>query len=292
MKITVGVKSIKETGYFLDSGADEVYCGLIELHNNRLPHENFSDPSGVEEVIGLAHSRGKKSFIAANEIIHEKDYAATLRLLTTLKARGLSGVIVRDPALLAYFKKKKFRFYFILSTLANCFNSKTLAFFADLGVSRLVLPMQMMPENSAGLVKNMFGIETEVFCQALYYGINVDSLCSLPCPQTGQHIKGGFRDFTCLLPFKNGPENFFMPMPGPDYMLNAFYYHYKSGIGYLKVARWPNTLRQIDLFHKARYLLKLLEKGISRELFVHEGRKLDTKPLEYGKSFTFKPFEG
>ena len=72
MKITVGVKSIKEAGYFLDSGADEVYCGLIELHNNRLPHENFSAPSDVEEVIGLAHSRGKKSFIAANEIIHER----------------------------------------------------------------------------------------------------------------------------------------------------------------------------------------------------------------------------
>ncbi|MEI7481998.1 MAG: U32 family peptidase [Elusimicrobiota bacterium] len=292
MKITVGVKSVKEAGYFLTSGADEVYCGLIGLHNNRLPRENLSGPGAVEEIIKLARARGKKVFVAANEIVHEKEYALTLRLLTDLKAKGLSGVIVRDPALLAYFKKNKFRFYFTLSTLANCFNSKALGFFADLGVSRLVLPMQMMPENSAGLVKNRFGIETEVFCQALYYGINVDSLCSLPCPQTGQHVKGGFRDFTCLLPFKNGAKEFFMPMPGPDYMLNAFYDHYKSGIGHLKVARWPNTLRQIDLFHKARYLLKLLEKGISRKLFVHEGRKLDAKPLEYGKSFTFKPFAG
>lgn len=292
MKMAVGVKSFGEAEYFFDHGADEVYCGLVTLHNNRLPHENFSAAAAVDKVVRLARARGKKTFLAANEIVHEKDYAATLRLLSVLKDKGLSGVIIRDPALLAYFKKKKFRFYFTLSTLANCFNSKTLAFFAGLGISRLVLPMQMMPENASGLVRNRFGIETEVFCQALYYGINVDSLCSLPCPQTSEEESGKFHDFTCLLPFKNGARKFFMPMPGQDYMLNAFYDHYKSGIGHLKVARWPNTLRQIDLFHKARYLLKLLEKGISRELFVHEGLKLDAKPLEYGKSFTFKPFAG
>jgi hypothetical protein len=37
MKITVGVKSIRETEYFLDAGADEVYCGLLGLHNNGSP---------------------------------------------------------------------------------------------------------------------------------------------------------------------------------------------------------------------------------------------------------------
>lgn len=292
MKMTVGVKSFAEAEYFFSQGADEVYCGLVKIRNNRLPHENFSTPAAVEKVIALARKNGKKVFLAANEMVQEKDYAATLRLLSLLKDKGLSGAIVRDPALLAYFKKNKFRFYFTLSTLANCFNSGTLEFFADLGISRLVLPMQMMPENAEGLMKNKFGIATEIFCQALYYGINVDSLCSLPCPQTSEENSGKFRDFTCLLPFKNGREEFFMPMPGPDQMLNAFYGHYKAGAGHLKVARWPNTLRQADLFHKARYLLKLLEKGISRELFVHEGRKLDTKPLEYGKSFTFKPFAG
>jgi len=292
MKITVGVKSIRETEYFLDAGADEVYCGLLGLHNNRLPHENLTGPADVEKVIELARARGKKVFLAANEIVSEKEYAKTLRLLSGLREKGLSGLIVRDPALLAWLKKKKFRFYFTLSTLANCFNSKALAFFADLGVSRLVLPMQMMPENAAGLVKNRFGIDTEIFCQALYYGINVDSRCELPCPQTSEAEAGKFRDFTCLLPFKSPKGTFFMPMPGPGYMLNAFYDYYKAGVGHLKVARWPNTLREADLFFKARYLVKLLEKGIKRELFIHEGLRLDAKPLEYGKSFTYKPLKG
>ena len=292
MQITVGIKSIKEADYFLANGADEVYCGLVELHNNRLQCENLSSPDAVERVIELAAARGKKAFVAVNEIVHRKEYARTLRLLRKLKDKGLSGVILRDPALLDYFKKEKFRFYFTLSTLANCFNSRALEFFAELGISRIVLPMQMMPENAAGLIKNRFGIDTEVFCQALYYGINVDSRCELPCPQTGEEKAGKFRDFTCLLPFKSPKGIFFMPMPEQEYMLNAFYDYYKAGVPHMKVARWPNTLREADLFLKARYLIKLLEKGIKRELFIHEGLLIDTKPLEYGKSFTYKPFKG
>lgn len=292
MKMTVGVKSLREATYFLSAGADEVYCGIARVSNNRLARENFSSPAEIRRVIALAAPAGKKVFLAVNEFVKEEDYASTLRLLAGLKEAGLAGAILRDPALLAYFKKKKFRFYFTLSTLANCFNAGTLRFFADLGISRLVLPMQMMPENAAGLIKNRLGVETEVFCPALYYGVNLDSQCYLPCPQTSEAASGSFRDFTCLLPFRSKAGTFHMPMPGPDYMLNAVYDFHRAGVGYLKVARWPNTLRQADLFHKARYMLKLLEKGISRKLFLHEGRKIDSKPLEYGKSFTLKPFAG
>ena len=58
MKITVGIKSIKEAGRFLDAGADEVYCGLIGLHNNRLPMRT-SGPAAVEKIIELAGRAGK-----------------------------------------------------------------------------------------------------------------------------------------------------------------------------------------------------------------------------------------
>jgi hypothetical protein len=290
--MTVGVKSLAEAGHFLAAGADELYCGLAGLKNNRLARENFSTPADIREVIGLAGASGKKVFLAVNEFVDEKDYPGALKLLAGLKDAGLGGAILRDPALLAYFKKKKFSFYFTLSTLANCFNSGTLRFFSDLGVSRLVLPMQMMPENAAALIKNRLGVETEVFCQALYYGVNMDSQCYLPCPQTSVAASGKFSDFTCLLPFKGPSGTFRMPMPGPDYMLGAFYDYHRAGVDYLKVARWPNTQRQADLFNKARYLLKLLQKGISRELFIHEGRRVDSKPLKYGKSFTLKPIAG
>lgn len=292
MKITAGVKSRKEAEYFLSNGADEVYCGLVSLRNNRLPRENFSTPEDLKPVLALARRTGKKVFVAVNELVHEREHPETLRLLAELKELGVDGAILRDPALLAYFKKEKFKFYFTLSTLANCFNSKTLGFFAQLGLSRIVLPMQMMPENAEKLIKNRYGLDTEVFCQALYYGVNLDSLCTLPCPQTSENFSKKFTDFTCLLPYACGKDTFRMPMPPPDYMLGAFYDYFHLGVGHAKVARWPNVLREIDLFLKVRLLVKLLEKGVSRRLFIHEGLRIDSKPMQYGKSFTLKSLAG
>jgi hypothetical protein len=292
MKITVGVKSRREAEYFLSNGADEIYCGLVSLRNNRLPRENFSGPEDLKPVLELARGTGRKVFVAVNELLRETDYPQTLRQLAALKEMGVNGAIVRDPALLAYFKKKKFKFYFTLSTLANCFNSKTLGFFAGLGLSRVVLPMQMMPENAEKLIKNRYGLDTEVFCQALYYGVNLDSLCTLPCPQTSENFSKRFTDFTCLLPYACGKDTFRMPMPPPEYMFGAFYDYYHMGAGHAKVARWPNVLREIDLFLKIRKLVKLLDKNVSRKMFIHEGLRLDAKPLQYGKSFTLKSLRG
>lgn len=289
MKLTVGVKSAAEARYFLDHGAHELYCGLAGLLNNRLPRENLAAPEGAGEIIDLARAGGARVFLAVNEIVPEKLYRPALRILAGLKERGLFGVILRDPAFLTWLKARKFRTYVTLSTLALCFNRGALEFFARLGIDRLVLPMQMTPENADYALKNRLGIETEVFCQRLYYGVNVDSMCFLPCPQTAEGQCRRLPDFTCLLPFRSAAGVYRMPMPEPGYMLDAFYDFYKGGAGYVKIARWPNTDRQIDLFHKVRYLVKLLEKGASRKIFAHEGLKLDTKPLQYGKSFTYRP---
>lgn len=287
MKFTVGVKSAEEARYFLENGADELYCGLAGLLNNRLPRENLPGAEGAEEIIRLAGK--KRVFLAVNEIVPAKLYGPALDILRGLRRKGLFGVILRDPAFLSFLRAKKFDLYVTLSTLALCFNRGALEFFGRMGINRLVLPMQMMPENAGSLLKNKLGIETEVFCQRLYYGVNVDSMCFLPCPQTAESGSRKFPDFTCLLPFKCRGGEFRMPMPGPEYMMNAFYDFYHGGADYVKIARWPNTLRQADLFHKVRYLVKLLDKGASRRLFVHEGLKMDSKPTEYGKSFTFRP---
>jgi len=77
-------------------------------------------------------------------------------------------------------------------------------------------------------------------------------------------------------------------MPGPHYLLSTFYDYYTLGANYVKIARWPNTLRQIDLFLKVKYLLKLLNKGIKKNEFISLGLNIDSKPLYYGQSFTFK----
>lgn len=289
MGITVGVKSLKEAEYYFARGADEVYCGLAGLPNNRLPFENFSDSRDLSAVLALAGRLKRKVFLAANVILRERDYPGALRQLRRLKDEGLAGLILRDPALLAYFRRERFSLYFTLSTLANCFNSKSLEFFAGLGVRRLVLPMQMMPENAGGLIKNRAGLEIEIFCQALYYGVNVDSRCELPCPQDGRACASAFSDYTCLLPYKTAGGTFHMPLPPQDYMLGAFYDFYRAGVRRFKVARWPNAKREADVFLKVKTMVGQLAKGISRAGFIKKGLAVDSKPLQYGQSFTLKP---
>ena len=292
MKTIVGIKSFREAEYFFAHGADSVYCGLFEIPNNRPFCENFSSVKEIERVIKLASTLGRKVFLAANLMLRRSDYLKTLRLIGNLAEKGLAGAILGDPALLAYFKREKFRFHFTLSTLANCFNSRSLEFFAGLGISRVVLPIQMTPENASGIVNNRLGIETEIFCLPLYYSVNIDSSCLLPCPHDGCKETKLFEDYPCILPFKSREGDYFMPMPGQEYRLKALYDFYKAGVGYLKVARWPNTRREADLFLKARYLLDLLRKGVSKSLFIKRGLELNTKPVEYGKSFTYHPLRG
>jgi len=289
MKFTVGVKSAAEAEWFLGRGADELYCGIAGLMNNRLPKENLRGAEAAVEIVRLAAARGARVFLAVNEVLPACVYGRAMDTLAELRRKGLFGVILRDPAFIASLRRRRSGLYVTLSTLALCFNRGSLDFFAGLGVDRLVLPMQMTPENAGSLLRNRHGIETEVFCQRLYYGVNVDSMCFLPCPQTAEDGDRKFRDFTCLLRFSGPPGGYRMPMPSPEYMLNAFYDFYHGGADYVKVARWPNTLRQADLFMKVRYLVKLLDKGATRKMFVHEGMKIDSKPLEYGKSFTYRP---
>ncbi len=289
MRFTVGVKSAAEAEWFLDRGADELYCGLAGLMNNRLPKENLPGIEAAAGIVRMAAGRGARVFLAVNEILPAAMYGPALDTLAELRRKGLFGVILRDPAFLSRLRSRRSGLYVTLSTLALCFNRGALDFFAGLGVDRLVLPMQMTPENAGSLLKNRRGIETEVFCQSLYYGINVDSMCFLPCPQSADCDSRSFHDFTCLLPFSTPSGEYRMPMPGPEYLLNAFYDFYHGGADYVKVARWPNTLRQADLFMKVRYLVKLLDKGATRKMFVHEGLKIDSKPLEYGKSFAYRP---
>ncbi|HBA61966.1 MAG TPA: hypothetical protein DCZ92_14360 [Elusimicrobia bacterium] len=292
MKTIVGIKSFREAEYFFANGADSVYCGLFTIPNNRPFCENFSSAAEIERVIRLAGGLGRKVYLAANLMLRRSDYLKTLRLLARLTDKGLAGAIISDPALLAYFKRERFRTHFTLSTLVNCFNTPTLEFFAGLGISRVVLPIQMTPDNARALLANRLGIETEIFCLPLYYSVNVDSHCFLPCPHDGSKKTALFEDYPCLLPFMSPQGDYFMPMPGQEFRLNALYDFYKAGAGYLKVARWPNTRREADLFLKARYLLDLLDRGLARAAFVKRGLELDTKPMEYGKSFTYYPLRG
>lgn len=289
MGLTVGVRSYKEAEYFLNRGADEVYCGIPAVPNHGVKAENFSSLEDIHRTIDIAHSLGKKAFLVANDIFPHKDFPKAAKTAAALVERGIDGVIIRDMAILDYFRKKGLKTHFTLSTLALCFNSGALGFFRDRGISRVVLPQQITPEEAVPLFKNREGVEIEIFCLPLFYETNLNPLCSMWCP-CGEEIVPGKapRPFTCQSDlFRPDGEIFKMPMPDTRWLLSALYDLYHLGADMMKVARGPNIEEVIQVFNTTVYITKLLEKGISRELFLHEGARAAREAQNYGKNYIF-----
>ena len=95
MRITVGIKSLKEAGHFLKHGADEIYFGpAVPSHRAA-----FSREKEILDSIKLAGSLGKKSLLALNEIYPLEFYDFLLEHSRRLTDNGLDAIVVRDVAL-------------------------------------------------------------------------------------------------------------------------------------------------------------------------------------------------
>jgi MoaA/NifB/PqqE/SkfB family radical SAM enzyme len=138
------------------------------------------------------------------------------------------------------------------------------------------------------------GMDIEVFCLPLFYEVNINSLCSLSCPCSQEAVTDvkDQRAYTCLSALKrgDGPGSYAMPMPGSKALLNYFYDFYRLGASCMKVARGPNGEEVKELFYKSLLLTRLLEAGVSREAFVHEGLKIVSSAQNYGKRYIVKRY--
>jgi hypothetical protein len=294
MRVLVGVRTLNEAEFFLTRGADEVYCGLPEIPNHGVTAENFSSEKELKATIDLAKKLGKQVFIVANDVFPAGVFPKAAAKVAELVRYGASGVIIRDMALLEYFRKHKLKTYFTLSTLGLCFNREALKFFKERGVARIVLPQHLAPAEAAPMFDKALGMDIEVFCLPLFYEVNINSLCSLSCPCSQEAVTDPKlqKAYTCLSALKRSDDGGFytMPMPNSETLLNYFYDYYHLGAKCMKVARGPNGEEVIELFYKSLLLTRLLEKGVSRAAFVHEGKKIASSSQNYGKRYIVKRF--
>jgi hypothetical protein len=290
MQMLVGVRTAEEAEYFYKRGADEVYCGIPAIPNHGKLQENFASVENLHDTIALAKSMNKKVFLVANDIFPSAQFAKTAAMVGDLVKKGVYGVILRDIALLDYFRASGVRPFFTLSTLAICFNRGAMDFFSERGVSRIVLPQQLSTEESIPFFANRKGMEIEIFCLPLFYEINLNPLCSLSCPCSQEIVPGKPQvPYTCQSRLKSAEGDFTMPMPDTRTLLATLYDIYHLGADCMKVARGPNVAEVVEVFNKTIYLMKLLEKGISKELFIHEGMRSVAEAQNYGKKYIFNP---
>ena len=125
------------------AGADAIYCGL-KLFSARMEAKNFT----IEEfttLVGLAHKKGVKVFVAINSLLKPDDLIRAGQFLDLLERRVKpDAVIIQDLGMVSLIKQTGFSGEVHLSTLANVsFPAALQVIRQNLQVDRVVLPREL-----------------------------------------------------------------------------------------------------------------------------------------------------
>lgn len=288
MRITIGIKSLKEAGYFLNHGADEIYFGPAAPSHRAA----FSKEKEILDSIKLARRLGKKSLLALNEIYPREYYDFILDHARRLTDNGLDGIVVRDVALLEYFKSVNFRSYFVSSIMCSCFNSQAMEFYKALGVRRFTFHSQILPEDARKMAGPGVKTESVIFVPCLFLEANIVPYCFFPYAggPGARNLKGR----PCRIGYKCGCHDFRMLESNLYFQAGLLYDFHKMGVHWLKIARQLNTPKLLAEFETTRVLNLLLEKGLDRKTFAEAVMEIIKKAdmNKYGSSYHFKPFPG
>ena len=145
----------------LHFGADAVYVGGNN-YGLRKGAKNFSN-EGLAEAVQYCHERGKKLYVTCNIVAHNRDFEGLEEYLQYLDNIGVDAVIVSDPGIIVFCKKVLKKTQIHLSTQANATNKYSVKFWADCGVSRIVLARELSVEEIKEFKDYIGDVELEAF---------------------------------------------------------------------------------------------------------------------------------
>lgn len=122
-------------------GADAVYVGGKNF-SLRSFADNFTRDE-LKEGVEYAHARGKRVYVTVNIYARNADFAELSDYLVYLQSVGADAALVSDPGIIALAKKVAPELSLHLSTQANTTNKYAVKFWAEQGVSRVVLAREL-----------------------------------------------------------------------------------------------------------------------------------------------------
>jgi collagenase-like PrtC family protease len=222
MKIVAPLNRSNEINSLIQAGADELYSGLVDYAQwqkfggagciNRRA-ETFSNLNSVDELrksVDIAHRHNIPFVLTLNEYYDEAQCREAIHQAQIAVDNGVDAILVADIGLMLVLKEKFKRLKLYLSSCAPVFNSETISFYSNLGVSRIVfhrhLSMNELKELSS---KVRGGLELEAFVlnERCY---NIDGFCSFEhgkCTnifgfKAQQHVKEAMKKYIRLFPQK------------------------------------------------------------------------------------------
>lgn len=173
----------------LTYGADAVYIGGEEF-SLRVAADNFTLDE-MKEGIAFAKKKGKKVYLTANVIPHNKDIDSYAKYLTEVKDLGLDAVILSDIGMFGVTKEVAPKLDIHISTQANNVNFRSAEAWHKLGASRVILAREMSLEEIREIrEKTSPELELEAFVHGAMC-ISYSGRCLLSNYMTGRDGNGG-----------------------------------------------------------------------------------------------------
>lgn len=152
--------NLEKLKFAIHYGADAVYIGGKQF-GLRSKAGNFSFEDMAEGVV-FAKKYGAKVYVAANIIAHNDNLAGAHDYFKKLYEVGIAAVIVADPALITACREAAPDLEVHISTQASITNWKTIEFWKNEGIPRVVLAREVSVAEIKEMKENV-DIEIEAF---------------------------------------------------------------------------------------------------------------------------------
>jgi collagenase-like PrtC family protease len=175
MRILAPFDAFEEVPALIEAGADELYCGVLSeewkgrgVSPNARPMDygNLKDFAELRRALELCRQRSVAVFLCLNEYVPCGCEEQLARDIDEAIACGVDGLIVTDMNWIGRIKERSRACKVVLSSLAPCFNARSLEFFKELSVDRIVLPSGQLSCGEIGRLNEAarhMGLELEVF---------------------------------------------------------------------------------------------------------------------------------
>lgn len=154
-------KNIDIAKQAIDCGADAVYIGSVAFGARQNASNSVED---IRELVEYAHKFYVKVFVTVNTIISDDELDDVIELIHKLYEVGVDALIVQDMAILkACIDGKLPPIPLHISTQCDNRLAEKVKFFADMGLSRVVLARELSLEQIKEIQNQNPGLELECF---------------------------------------------------------------------------------------------------------------------------------
>lgn len=179
------MNKLKTAFYF---GADACYIGGKSF-SLRQSAGNFTEQE-ILQAVELAHSIGKKIYVTVNVFARNYDLVKAEEYLKFLQDANVDGAIISDTGLIALALEVAPKLNVNLSTQANTLNYKTVEFWKNHGVKRVILARELSLSEITEISKKVPDIEIETFIHGAMC-IAYSGRCLLSDYRTGRSSNRG-----------------------------------------------------------------------------------------------------